>query len=603
MPARKSTKKAAPKKATPKKGVTEKVIAKKAAPVRRGQPTAAARLVSSSYVKFGWHKPLSGETKETVQSIGSLADAMYMMQIDRDRPVDSLSLRNAIFWEHRQLARPSIISTPALDHLDLFPTDEAAFHENYAKMRAQLQESKDDEDGEDGNTTWSLHYVFETIRQREFLLLPVEIDGSWLTIVCRLRDRKPKPDDEFHADREVADWLMFDPQADWEPRMHTAASRLIAFLRAGCIDMNEKTRIRQGNFGAPDQVEKQHSGLVAYAFAREFLRRMKVLTFLRDRKGRVSPTEMSRVVWGEFQEDYDLDAYRQSLMAACAHQCIEKSGYRVRMALEVPSSESNYDPALLERPESDEPERNVPDERWDSFQEPSHTLTITVPKDHNPPLQVCPEPPPLDLSALEPATPATPASTAHPLGDEGEDGLSVTTPTDPAPHASHANLAHAQAAGVYAGEPLPMATTGHIIMPSVESGVASTFPPPPPSEHAVYDNMHVSNNNDADADAESDNIAYYDHNTMQQQQHAPMPHMGNPLSPPASATSSSFSPPSGVMIPGLDIINHQAQAQAQVIIPTSPTLKRKVDTIHVYTSGGEGEEEDEQHTQKKKMRV
>ncbi|KAI1148728.1 hypothetical protein F4825DRAFT_80851 [Nemania diffusa] len=353
---------------------------------KRGQPTAAARLISSPYIKFGWHKPLSGEVKESVQRVSSMADSMYMLQIERDRPIESLSLRNGLFWEQRQLVN-EMVSTPAVDHIDLFPHDEAVFQDTLLKIgkRPLVEDVDDDDDDDDYSGGLTLHYMFSKMRRREFLLLPVEIDGNWVTIIARM-GRKSDLDSsnpEAYVDREVTDLTIVDPMPQGrEHRRDLVHRRLISILAEGCIELSAGVTMRNLAVGDipsdfPDCQWK--SGLIAYAVSREFLRRLKTLQWRRDHG---SPSDTDEFLWAPFEEDYNFAAYRQNLMAACAYQCIEMSGYQVRMALEVPSEDSNYDPKNLRHVRSSPIES---DEKWEVFQSPTHTVPLII-GEHDHPL-------------------------------------------------------------------------------------------------------------------------------------------------------------------------------------------------------------------------
>ncbi|KAI1750523.1 hypothetical protein F4782DRAFT_247274 [Xylaria castorea] len=353
-------------KKTAEKKVTEKTIKKTPNPsLKRGQPTAAARLISSPYVKFGWHKPLGCEIKETVQQLSSTADSMYMLQISRDRPIDSLPLRNGIFWEHRQLQDASIVSTPALDHIDLFAVDDESFQDTIQKIGKQQS---------DDNGGFLLHYLFESLRSREFLLLPFQIGGNWVTIITRMRP-KTRPDSDLGIDREVTDLAIVDPEPNGrESRRELINRRLLSILAEGCIQLSTEATVR--DIIVPNLAcgQSWQSGLVAYALSREFLRRLKVLQF---RKSCASGSSCENFLWAAFEEQYNFDAYRQNLMSACAHQTIEASAYQVRLALEVPSDDANYQPSLL-RPLQNQGVQSSRDEKWDIFQSPTHTLTVDM---------------------------------------------------------------------------------------------------------------------------------------------------------------------------------------------------------------------------------
>ncbi|RYP48287.1 hypothetical protein DL768_005797 [Monosporascus sp. mg162] len=78
------------------------------------EPICAARVIKTQLYGTGWGGKLSNEDKNMATSLLDDAGAMYMLQINRDRQVEPLSLHNALFWEHRQMSYPQIVSTPAL---------------------------------------------------------------------------------------------------------------------------------------------------------------------------------------------------------------------------------------------------------------------------------------------------------------------------------------------------------------------------------------------------------------------------------------------------------------------------------------------------------
>ncbi|KAI0190381.1 hypothetical protein EV127DRAFT_430154 [Xylaria flabelliformis] len=292
-----------------------------------------------------------------VQRLGPTADSMYMLQIDQNRPIDSLSLRNGIFWEHRKLHDASIVSTPALDHIDLFPFCDEMFEETLGKISKRRS---------DDNEGLLLHYLFEPLRSREFLILPIQVGGTWVTIITRMR-----PNLQLDSDLEVTDLAIIDPVPnDNAFRRELIRRRLVSILAEGCIQLPTTATVQDITVTNLACSQSHLSGLVAYAVSREFLRRLKVLQYRRSSAG--DPIEDEDFLWGNFEERYNLDAYRQDLTSACAHQTIEASDYKVRLALEVPSDDADYQPSLL-RPQ------NVPsyrDERWEIFQSPTHTLTV-----------------------------------------------------------------------------------------------------------------------------------------------------------------------------------------------------------------------------------
>ncbi|KAK5626674.1 hypothetical protein RRF57_002389 [Xylaria bambusicola] len=356
-------KKRAEKKAVEKK-TTEKKARKAPNPTpKRGQPTAAARLIASPYIKFGWHKPLTGSVKDVIQSLGTVADSMYILQIDRVRPIEAISLRNGLFWEHRQLSRPEMLSTPAVDHIDLFSADEESFQETLEKIGKRISSDQ-----------LILHCLFGAIRSREFLLLPVQLGDIW---------NPPKQEVELtqmvlYADMKVTDLALVDPLPEGrEARQALINSRLESIFPEGCIESALDLKVR--NFAVPDIVADNTSnchwqtGLIAYAVSREFIRRLKVLQYRHDRGD--GTCDDQDFLWAPFEEQHNFDTYRQNLLAACAHQCIEGSGFQARIALEVPSEDSNYQRELLG---GNRPNILANDEKWNIFQTETHTHAIPI---------------------------------------------------------------------------------------------------------------------------------------------------------------------------------------------------------------------------------
>ncbi|KAI0538418.1 hypothetical protein GGR58DRAFT_526213 [Xylaria digitata] len=331
---------------------------------KRGQPAAAARLMSSPYIKFGWHKPLSGEVKEAIQSVGAIGDSMYMLQIDRERPIESLSLYNGLFWERRQLKNEWMVSIPAIDHLDLFSEEDDIFEDTLQKISKRQAPNY-----------FRLHYIFSSLRTREFLVLPVQINSSWVTVIARFQAKREAITGAKYFDMEITDITVIDPMPYKDARQKLIFARLRSVLAEGCIDWPEHVNHRQivvSEIGLESSDYTWQTGLIAYAISREFLRRLKVLQFRRNCGGSYD----QEFLWAPFEEDYNFDAYRQSLMSACAHQCIEGSAYRVRLALEVPSEDSNYHREKL-CPFKGNRNYLANDEKWEIFEKNTHTYTVS----------------------------------------------------------------------------------------------------------------------------------------------------------------------------------------------------------------------------------
>ncbi|KAI6089195.1 hypothetical protein F4821DRAFT_276390 [Hypoxylon rubiginosum] len=317
-------------------------------------PTCAARIIRNEPLKNGWGLALDGDTNNMVNRVKKYAKDCYVLQIDRTRAVDASSLSSAIFWEHRHLPRPLIVSTPTANYGSLFCTDKKKFNENLKDIHQ--------------------HPMFGPMREREFTIWPVLVpqsksssddeSGQWVTIIMRTRVNVVTTGGFGH---EVTDIAIVDPfQKKREPRRQWIEKKLASILAQGEIGFPETAKRR--DMLTEDVNDKWATGYVSYAICREFLRRLKVLTRRRDGTKHV-PIEF---LWDKFEEYFNLDTYRESLMAACAHQTIEKSDYRVRMSIDVPSvpsepeegkkKKTNYhNSKALSHPNA---ERDVPDEEY-----------------------------------------------------------------------------------------------------------------------------------------------------------------------------------------------------------------------------------------------
>ncbi|KAI1177866.1 hypothetical protein F4777DRAFT_576679 [Nemania sp. FL0916] len=322
------------------------------------QPVAAGRLIASPYVKYGWHKPLTAEAKAAASRVSSIADSFYMCQLERSRPIEAGSLRNALFYERRQLTNPNFVSTPAIDHLDLFGTDEADFEKTLADI-SKIGNPRE---------VAYLHDIFRGIRDRQFLILPVEMDGNkWVTIIAEKRG---------YVNQKVTHLAIVDPFPQGRAaRRSLIISRLERIFAEGCIELTNDVDIH--DLAVKDVEESWQTGLVAYAISREFLRRLEKFTW---RVRQALPCSQPLLVWGAFDEMYNFDSYRQSLTAAIAFQAIEMSGFRIRMALEVPSEDSGYDRSRLSHVKEEDFEAFFHgDEKFDPFEANNHNVIVGTP--------------------------------------------------------------------------------------------------------------------------------------------------------------------------------------------------------------------------------
>lgn len=295
------------------------------------------------------------------------AEGMYQLQIARDRPISATTLRSALFWEHRHLIQQSIVSTPAVDdelELELFSE-----YPEQIQLRAGFEHIKKQRTSE----SIKMHPIFKPIRDREFTLWNVRVDGVWVTLFFRV---EPKPmqilGDSQVFDREVTRMAIIDSlPKDRDVRRKLLEARLPAILGEGCIYLLP-TSI--GGFEIEETTHEWSTGHVAYAVSREIFRRLKVLLHRRQSQPQDASIDF---LWSKFEENHDVDAYRQLIMAACANRTIENTNYNVRIALEVPSEKSNHIPSALQHVRLD-PEI-VPDELYTKIHYTTRSVVIPLP--------------------------------------------------------------------------------------------------------------------------------------------------------------------------------------------------------------------------------
>lgn len=306
-------------------------------------------------MKCGWGAVLSKETNDAVATVKDEANGMYLMQISRDRAVAATSLRTALFWERRNAPWDALVSValPALSfelEVDLFCEGGS-----YEKGIDTIERTYNSPMPDSTITRVNMHPVFGPIRDRPYTFWPIEINGIWVTVILKIEGHRVEHRDATsHRDRRVSKYTIIDPfQVDRMARRTLLQERLPRILEEGCIEFESTNpNVVTDSFLRSDVEESWATGLVSYAVCRELFRRLRVIDFRRQQKNDLSHD----LLWREFEEDFNLDVYRQSLMAACAHKTIEKSGFIVRMALEVPSEKAEHNPNALLPPTACQPD-------------------------------------------------------------------------------------------------------------------------------------------------------------------------------------------------------------------------------------------------------
>ncbi|RYO77340.1 hypothetical protein DL762_009325 [Monosporascus cannonballus] len=343
------------------------------------EPICAARVIKTQLYGTGWSGKLSNEDKNMATSLLDDGGAMYMLQVNRDRQVEPLSLHNALFWEHRQMSYPQIVSTPALiweqqqDFNDqkittgivyaipFFSTNKSTWKTTYKTIQMQTSPA---------SSTLEIHEFFANIRDREFTIWPVFLDGGfWVTVIMRVEtmdapEVQPVTPTNLYFDRRVTNLAIVDPVHEGqEERLALIFKRLKFLLRQGCVLVSEGSLTPTL---ACDPVDYEwETGYVSYAVSREFIRRLKVLTHRRgqtDAPDKCHSDAEGCLLWSPFEESHRINSYRESLMSACSNYVIELSDYRIRSTLEVPSAAANHNAAGL-RPSQVEGSEDAVDEK------------------------------------------------------------------------------------------------------------------------------------------------------------------------------------------------------------------------------------------------
>ncbi|RYO90888.1 hypothetical protein DL764_008368 [Monosporascus ibericus] len=320
------------------------------------EPICAARVIKTQLYGTGWSGKLSNEDKNMATSLLEDAGAMYMLKINRDR-----QSRPRLSWEQQQDFNDQKITTGIIYAIPFFSTYKPTWKTTYKTIEMQTSPT---------SSTVKIHEFFANVRDREFTIWPVFLDGGfWITVIMRVEmmdtpEVQPGAPTNFYFDRRVTNLVIVDPiHEGHEERLALIFSRLKFLLRQGCVLLSENSLTPTL---ACDPVDYEwETGYVSYAVSREFIGRLKVLTH---RRGQIDvPYEHNSdgdgyLLWSPFEESHRINSYRESLMSACSNYVIELSGYRIRNALEIPSSAANHNAAGL-RPYEVEGSEDAADEK------------------------------------------------------------------------------------------------------------------------------------------------------------------------------------------------------------------------------------------------
>ncbi|KAK8057176.1 hypothetical protein PG996_011113 [Apiospora saccharicola] len=271
------------------------------------------------------------ETKDFVSPLRG----MYNMQVSRERPVTVRSMLEAIRYERNSaqlLRQVAITFRPAMT--DLFGKSES-----YNKALKLISR----------RANGQYHSMFENTRAANFFVLMCgfEDNSFWVAIIMHLTPQK--------EGSVLADHIsIIDPYpTNRDIRSRDIKSRLETVLAHGNIQITAGAyRDTLTHNDIPPRYGHRPTGLVVFAIVCEFMRRVAVSKFL----GRVhiNPCQDLDMIFGPFQQNYNFDAYRRRIAAACANQAIELSNYQGRLAIELPGYDENnplsHDPIAVAPP-------------------------------------------------------------------------------------------------------------------------------------------------------------------------------------------------------------------------------------------------------------
>ncbi|KAK8109163.1 hypothetical protein PG984_014964 [Apiospora sp. TS-2023a] len=252
------------------------------------------------------------ETKDFVSPLRG----MNNMQVSRERPVTVRSMLEAIRYERNSaqlLRQVAITFRPAKS--DFFGKSES--YDKALRLIARRANGQ-------------YHNMFENTREANFVVLMCgfEENSFWVAIIIHLT-----PQDEGKV---LADYIsIIDPYR---------TNR--AIRRRDIEDRHPDVQRYSPRYG------HRPTGLVVFAIVCEFMRRVAVSKFLKNID--INPCPDLDMIFGPFQQNYNFDAYRRRMAAACANQAIEKSNYQGRLAIELPGYDENnpfsHDPIALAPP-------------------------------------------------------------------------------------------------------------------------------------------------------------------------------------------------------------------------------------------------------------
>ncbi|KAI1852900.1 hypothetical protein JX265_012928 [Neoarthrinium moseri] len=312
-----------------------------------------------------------------LNTIGGPVRGLSYLQFERTRGAIALSLQYAVSYLRNQLDDPTMVSSPCPDNINwFFYPDLDNFIEGTQWLDPVMEETGD------GEKRFFTHPAFVSFRTRPISIWVIRMgpnetdeediradrDAHWAVLIsynedlkepvfvprgryCRI-DATLDPHRDRYYDRKVFCVQFFDPldgpAEDRSARYNKVANFFNQLcIRAGTILPEERGTWRFSHH--PTVTEEWETGYCCYAIIQQYMRRVQLLRTYGDYgKGQADSDFWRRIMWANYDGMPHVDACRESMMAGCACRAIAMSGFKARLAVELPGRTTTHRPELLD---------------------------------------------------------------------------------------------------------------------------------------------------------------------------------------------------------------------------------------------------------------
>ncbi|KAK9413807.1 hypothetical protein SUNI508_11625 [Seiridium unicorne] len=328
----------------------------------------AGKVVSTGELLHDRTRMHGATEAETLDDVGCAISGMNYLQIARNRGVVAQSFRYAISHLRNQLDYPSQVHTPAPNSVNWFHHDGLdTFMEETNHLDPQINT---DENG--AKSVW-FHPVFQQFRSRkscvwvvraappDFESITDDRNAHWVVIVANFVDQVPvlvsrgmafawnnERDNtrDVYYDRTLHDVQIFDPLLGSQAQRAVIHSRIAKYFgvtmnRAGIA--YKASQMTEHQLGYNQVANRWETGYQVYAIVQEYFRRLQLGQSF-SRLGReLPPVFWEQIMWYDYNGLHATDVVRESMMTACAARAVAISGFRARLAVELPGRGAGFD--------------------------------------------------------------------------------------------------------------------------------------------------------------------------------------------------------------------------------------------------------------------